>query len=233
MVLFSSDKVMYEQSLTLPKYKIRSNDFLYINIGAVDADLGSLLNEAQTAGEGNMNNIQPVSLYFSSYHVSDSGNVELPVVGLINVQGLSISEAENRINQRFAEYFKNIRVSVRFPGLNYSVIGEVKRPGQFTVYQESVNIMEAVASAGDFADFANRETVTIYRRYENRLQRFEVDLLDQNSISSVNFFIQSGDVIFVEPLKRKHIGLGTTGIAAFQTMVSILSSVVLIVNLSK
>ena len=51
--------------------------------------------------------------------------------------------------------------------------------------------------------------------------------------SNPNFFIQPGDVVFVEPLARKHIGLGTTGIAAFQTMVSILSSVVLIVNLTK
>lgn len=233
VVLFKSKEDKFVQNLQVPEYKIRSNDFLYINIGAVDADLGSLLNEAQTANEGNVNNIQPVSLYFSSYHVSDSGKIELPVVGKIDVLGLSIAEAENQINESFARYFKNIRVSVRFPGVNFSVLGEVRRPGQFTVYQESVNIMEALASAGDFADFANRESVTIYRRYEQSMQRFEVNLLDRASISNPNFFVQPGDVIFVEPLARKHIGLGTTGIAAFQTMVSILSSVVLIVNLTK
>ncbi len=232
VVLFQGKKNR-DYKLDFPKFTIRTNDFLYIQIGAVDADLGSLISNAETSGGGGNQQIQPQSLYFTSYHVSDSGTVDLPVVGHLKVTDLSIQEAEGLINAEFAKYFKNIQVSVRYPGISFSVIGEVRAPGLKTVFQEQVNLMEALALAGDMDLFADREEVIIYRRYEDRMVSRKVNLLDDNIISKPEFFLQPGDVIYVQPLQRKHVGLGTTGVAAFQTMVSILSSVVLIVNLTQ
>jgi polysaccharide export outer membrane protein len=93
--------------------------------------------------------------------------------------------------------------------------------------------MEAVAAAGDLTVLANRSTVDIFRHYPSGVHKYTIDLTDINLIRSSYYFIKPNDVIVVSPLKVRAAGTGTTGLATFQVIFSILTSALLIYQVFK
>ncbi len=90
--------------------------------------------------------------------------------------------------------------------MNYkiSVLGEVNRPNTFTVVNEKVNILEALALAGDLTIFGKRENVKLVREHANGKKEIViVDLNDSKLIQSPYFYLQQNDILYVEPNKTK------------------------------
>ena len=111
--------------------------------------------------------------------------------------------------------------------------GEVGSPGTIILQQTQVSILEAVASAGEIAEFGNRQEVQIYRKSLGGVERFTVDLTNVTIFDSEYYYIQPNDIIYVPPLKRKNWGLGITGLGTFTTVASIfavLTSTILLID---
>ena len=124
-----------------------------------------------------------------TYLVDNAGNINFPIIGTIHVGGLTKSQAENPI------------VTVRMPGYQISVIGEVARPGTFTVSRE---ILEALAQAGDLTIYGQRKNVQLIREDSTGQKSIHIfDLTDANIINSPYFYLQQNDVIYVTPNKVK------------------------------
>ncbi len=90
-----------------------------------------------------------------------------------------------------------------------------------------------MATAGDITLTGNRKNVTVFRKNIDGTKRYEVNMLDINSFDSDNFFIQSNDIIYVEPLKQKSWGTGTTGLQTLTSLIAVLSLVtttILLIN---
>ena len=87
-----------------------------------------------------------------TYLVDNNGFINFPIVGQLRVGGLTKAEAENMIQDKIKPFMaeaENPIVTVRMTGYQISVIGEVARPGTFTVSREKISILEALAQAGD------------------------------------------------------------------------------------
>jgi polysaccharide export outer membrane protein len=128
--------------------------------------------------------------------------------------------------QLLADYFKedaSIFVVVKLAGFRYTINGEVGSTGTKTLFQEKVNIMEAIANAGDITTTGNRKAVTIIRQTPNGTEMKDLDLTNINIMNSPYYFLQPNDYIYVKPLKQKTWGTGSTGIQSLTTLITLLS----------
>ena len=140
-----------------------------------------------------------------TYLVDNEGYVNFPVIGKIQLKGLTKNEAEEKIKGLVMQYVKEEPI-VTVKSVNYkiSVIGEVARPNTFTIVNEKVNIFEALAMAGDMTIYGKRDNVKIIREEADGSKHIiYMNLNDKNLIYSDNFYLQQNDVVYVEPNKVK------------------------------
>ena len=126
------------------------------------------------------------------------------------------------------QYFKEtaeLFVTVKLAGLKYTVTGEASA-GVYTLFQDRVNIIEALANAGDIPLTGDRKDVLIIRQYPDGQKIHHIDVTDIKAMQSPYYFIQPNDIILVKPLKRKAIGAGQTAIQNISTISSILAVLV-------
>ena len=151
----------------------------------------------------------------------------MPILGEINVIGYTLEEVRLRIEKKLLEeYFKseaNIFVTVKLAGFRYTINGEVTSTGTKTLFQEHVNIMEAIANAGDITITGNRKAVTVIRQTPTGVQMHDIDLTDINVMKSPYYYLQPNDYIYVKPVKQKSWGTGKTGIESITTIITIMS----------
>jgi polysaccharide export outer membrane protein len=174
--------------------------------------------------------------YLTGFVLDDSGYVNVPVIGKVKLDGKNIFEANATVQKVFNEYLNNVYINVRFGGLRFSVLGEVRGPGKFLVLQNRMTIFEAIATAGDLTELAKRDAITIMRQYPEGTRIHKVNLLDENIISSPFYYIQPNDVIYAEPLKIRSLGTGTNGMQSLQailTIFTVITSTIAIIQLTK
>ncbi len=216
-------------------YKLQVNDILDIRIKAADEELVALFqrNENQLNLGGQIN---AESLYFSSYTVNRNGNIRMPYIGELNVLGYTEKDVREKIENSLKDYFKDpndVFVTVKLAGIRFTVLGEVNNPGTLVLFQNQVNIVEAIANAGDITITGNRKKVIILRKNLNATKKIVIDLTKVDALDSDSFFIQSNDMIYVEPLKQKSWGTGTTGVQTLTTIVSVVSLVASAILISR
>ena len=215
-------------------YRIQINDILSVRVKALDQESVSIFNPI---GDENLTANSSEKAYFDGFTVDVHGNIRVPTLGNINVLGYTTEEIQKMIEDKLlTEQFKeaaNIFVTVKLSGLRYTATGEVSSPGTKTLFQERVNIYEAIANVGDIPVTGNRKDVLIIRQYPQGQQIHHLDLTDVNVMNSPYYYIQPNDMIYVKPLKQKTWGTGTTGRETLTTIVSVLSlltTTILLVN---
>ena len=142
-----------------------------------------------------------------TYLVDNQGNINFPIIGSVHLGGLTKSEAEQLIQSRVKPYMSEEEkpiVTVRMTGYQISVIGEVSRPGTFTVSREKITVLEALAQAGDLTIHGVRNNVQLIREDATGQKSIHfLDLNDANLINSPYYYMQQNDVINVTPNKVK------------------------------
>ena len=238
-VIYLQDKGTAINDSTLIKelskpYRVQVNDILSINVKALDNELTAIFNPVTS----NTNNeIKGQSgLYFNGFTIDLHGNIKFPILGEINVLGFTIKEIEDKVKtELLAQYFKEtaeIFVTVKLAGLRYTTVGDVGT-GVHTLYQDRVNIIEALANAGDINETGDRKDVLIVRQYPDGQKIHHIDLTDIAAMQSPYYYIQPNDIIMVKPLKRKAIGAGQTAIQNITTIASIFSVLVSTIFLTR
>ncbi|WP_428231351.1 polysaccharide biosynthesis/export family protein [Flavobacterium sp.] len=227
-LVYLQDKNTSEEQSTVSAveskpYRLQVNDVLSVDIKAIDPKLVSIFNTSQNSVAGKSES----DLYFNGFTIDDHGNIRMPILGEINVIGYTLEEVRIKIEKKLLEeYFKreaNIFVTVKLAGFKYTINGEVGSTGTKTLFQEHVNIMEAIANAGDITITGNRKAVTVIRQTPTGVQINDLDLTDVNVMKSPYYYLQPNDYVYVKPLKQKTWGTGKTGIESITTIVTVLS----------
>lgn len=226
-------------SLPLYDAKIMPKDLLSITVNTTDPQAAAPFNlTVQTALNASLTNINTTTQpTLQQYLVNNEGEIDFPVIGRLQVGGLTKNEAEDLIRERLKPYLKEPPiVTVRMANYKISVLGEVSSPGTFTVSNEKVNVLEALAMAGDMTVYGVRDNVKLIR--EDATGKREIITLDLNRadiVVSPYYYLRQNDIIYVTPNKTKarnsDIGNATTiWISATSILVSIASLVVNIVK---
>lgn len=176
---------------------------------------------------------QPFNAQGNTFLLDNEGNINYPVLGKISMSGLTSREAENLITERLKAYVKERpTVVVRMSGFKVSVLGEVASPGVYPVVNEQINVLEALAMAGDLTIYGVRDNVKLIREdQDGRKQFVTLNLNDADLLLSPYYRLQQNDILYVTPNKVKAQGAGigqstTLWISGFSVLVSIASLLV-------
>ena len=207
-VPYLQDAEVVEQTVqqkNLYDAKIMPKDLLTIVVSCTSPELAVPFN-LTVATQNNVaitnTTTQPI---LQQYLVDNEGKINFPVLGELKVGELTKKEAEQMIVEMLKPYIKEIPiVTVRMVNYKISVIGEVARPGTFTISNEKVNLLEALAMAGDMTVWGLRDNVKLIREGADGKQ--EIVTLDMNkaeTILSPYYWLQQNDIIYVTPNKAK------------------------------
>ena len=186
--------------------KIMPKDLLTITVNTSDPEASAPYNlvvqSSINAGRSTSLTTQPT---LQQYLVSNAGTIDFPVLGRLNVLGLTKGQAEDLIREKLAPHFTETPiVTVRMSNYKISVLGEVAKPGTFTVSNEKVNIFEALALAGDLTIYGQRENVKVIREDVNGKKEIaELNLNDVAVLNSPYYYLQQNDIVYVTPNKSK------------------------------
>ena len=184
-----------------PDYRVQPGDNLYVDVSSLDS---KNLNPFEANQRVSYQNNSEMSVYLNSYMVSDSGFINFPVVGKIQVAGLTVSEVKTRLQTMVNDFFQLTTVTVKLVNFKISLLGEVVRPGTYLVYQENINILQAISMAGDLAPYANRSKIMIIRKSGRGSSVHTVNLLNTNIFKSPDYYLQPDDIVYVEPMNSKN-----------------------------
>ena len=205
--LQNAEEIMAAQA-ELPLYdaKIMPKDLLTVTVNTSDPEASAPFNlTMQTAVNIAYSSSLTSQASLQQYLVNNEGCIDFPVLGTLKVGGLTKNEAEDMIREKLKPYLKETPiVTVRMSNYKISVLGEVARPGTFTVSNEKVNVLEALAMAGDMTIWGLRNNVKLVREKENGAK--EIVLLDLNQadiIHSPYYYLQQNDILYVSPNKTK------------------------------
>ena len=190
--------------------RIMPKDILTITVNTVNPEASAPFNlivSTEINNSGGRALLNTGSRTLQTYLVDNEGNIEFPVLGTLKVGGLTKSECEQMIHGKIMPYLnvnENPVVTVRMSNYKISVLGEVNRPGMFTVSNEKINIFEALAQAGDLTIYGVRDRVKLIRENSDGAKEvFTLNLNDTQIITSPCYYLQQNDVVYVEPNKVK------------------------------
>ena len=140
-----------------------------------------------------------------AYLVDNDGYIDFPVLGMIKVVGLTNRECEALMRQKLRHYLnEDPNVTVRTSNYQISVLGEVSKPGTYTISDEKVTIFQALAQAGDMTLFSVRDDVQLLREDSvGRRHVIHLDLTAADISLSPYYYLQQNDVVYVKPTKAK------------------------------
>jgi polysaccharide export outer membrane protein len=209
-----------------PDYRIQKRDILYIRFFTLNDELSDILNVGSGRYASQLYQNE-TSLYINGYTVNDSGNVIIPILGQVNVLGLTIDEAIRSIQEKADIYLKDATAIVKLISFKVTVIGEVNRPGTYTNFNNQLTVLEAIGMAGDITDFGNRQKVLVVRPNPEGTTTYRINLQDKNLLLSEGFFLLPNDIVIVDPIKSKIFRLNMPTLSLF---LSGLSTLILILS---
>lgn len=217
---------------------IQTDDILSISIQTIDNDVNSLLNNNTSVNNsstnipvlGSSNNQGGSTQNISGYLVDKDGYVNLPFIGKMHLEGLTTTQAKDLITQEANKFFNDAIVNIRFANFKITVIGEVLKPSTYVVPNEKINIFDALGMAGDMTIFGKRENVLLLRDTLNDKKLVRLNLNNKDIVSSPYFYLQTNDIIYVEPNKYKAASTDAYKNRYFAIAAAVLTVIIVSIN---
>jgi polysaccharide export outer membrane protein len=137
------------------------------------------------------------------YQVDDNGDIMFQGIGLIHVEGLTKELLKDTLNVRLSPFLQHPYYSIRFMNYKFTMLGEVNKPGLVSIPGERINLLEAIALAGDLTIYGRRDNVLVIRENNNKREFARLDLTKPDIMESPYFYLQQNDMVIVEPNRKK------------------------------
>jgi polysaccharide export outer membrane protein len=139
------------------------------------------------------------------YLVDEAGTIVFPILGKMVVAGLTQDSLSRRIQNMLIDggYINDPVVTVTPMNFRVTVIGEVAKPQELHITGDRLTILEALAMCGDLTMDGKRENVTVMREKNGVATPINIDLTKKTLFDSEVYYLQSNDVVYVEPSELK------------------------------
>lgn len=195
------DNINLDDSEKLHSAKIMPKDMLSITVSTIDPAASAPFNMNVTAASSSVRST--ASTNGQEYLVDNEGYIEFPVVGKLQVAGLTNAQCQEFIKAKIAPYLAASEkpiVVVRISDFKVTILGEVNSPRVITMSTERPNIMEAIAQAGDLTLYGKRDNVMLIREdASGKKSVHRLDLRDACLIESPYYYLQQNDIIYIQP----------------------------------
>lgn len=218
--------------MNMPEYKLQPRDILYITIKAMtpDGTIRDYLTSTNNAFSSSLSGGEAGG-YLYGYNIDLGGNIILPAIGPVNVNGLSVEEARKLLQEKANRIFNGATVECKLLSYKFTVIGEVRSPGAYFNYNNYLTVLEAIGRAGGMDDFGRRDRVLVVRQFSDGTKTFTLNLQDKKILSSSGYFLLPNDVVIVEPQSKKIFNLNLPTFSFILTSVtSAITTTILLIN---
>lgn len=177
--------------------KLQTDDLLSIVVSA---------DSPEVAAPFNLPDIQSNESEYrglKTYLVDKAGYIDYPVLGKVKLSGLTRTEANSKLVTAISEYIKKPIVNLRIVNYKISVLGEVNKPGTYTVTGERFTLLEALSTSGDLTIYGKRDNILVIRDQDGKKTYNRIDITNSAFLTSPFYYLAQNDVVFVEPNKTK------------------------------
>lgn len=216
----SSKRIIYFQDATNEsvvalagggQIRIKPLDRITVVVSSKDAELAAPFNASTSynslssnpIGMSSANSMQSLQVRT----VDAEGNLDMPIIGKVQCAGKTRHELADEIAKKIIDggYLADAMVNIQFADMKLYVLGEVARPGQFDITRDRVTLLDALAAAGDLTIYGNRTNVSVIRKVDgsDKNQIYQVNLLSADAMTSPAYYLQQGDVVYVQPNRYK------------------------------
>lgn len=185
---------------------IQAKDMLSIVVSSRNPELVAMFNLPLVTYQAGTEMVTNGSMQrIMGYVVDNEGYIDFPILGKLHVNGKTRWELAETIKQMLTSQglLTDAVVTVEFMNFKVSVMGEVTRPGTYTVQGDKVTLLQALSLAGDLTIFGMRENVSVIREKDGQRTIYEVDLTSTQLFKSPAYFLQQNDIVYVQPSKVK------------------------------
>ncbi len=204
---------------------IQPGDILDIQIKAINPESVTIF-QRQSLGQ----NPQIENRVVDGYLVGEDGNINLPIIGSVNTTKKTSFSLALDIQEALSPYIKNPSVNVRLLNFRVSVLGEVQKPGTYTVMEERISVPQALGLAGDLTINGDRNNVLLIRNQDGNTVHHVIELTKSEFIQSDFYFLQQNDIIYVRPNSAKVKSSGVVGnVATASSVLSLILSIIIII----
>ncbi len=199
---------------------IQKNDILKVSVSALD-----MMSVAAFVTD-NIQARTPEQFLLDGFKVNENGKINLPLVGEVEVLGLTLNQASVFIQRELSKSIIDPIVNLNFLNFRFTILGEVNNPGTFTVYNPKINLIQALGLAGDITITGKRNNIKLIREVGGTMTTTIIDLTKSDFIGTDVFYLQKDDIIYIEPSFTRITNSGYIGpLGSIATFISLLLSV--------
>ena len=210
---------------------IQSDDLLQIIISTIDPEVDGAFNTTEQKGANTSTDVLNLPKGQDGYLVDKSGNIELPVLGTMHVEGLTTEQIKDSVTLAASKLLKQPVVNVRLTNFKVNVLGEVNSPGSYLISGERASVLDALSLAGDMTIYGKRDNVILMRTVDGvqkKIARFNLN--NTQMLNSPYFYLRQNDVIYVEPAKSKAASTDMNATKTYAIAGSLLSIILILVT---
>jgi polysaccharide export outer membrane protein len=189
-----------------PEVRIEPDDRLRIVISSKNPELSAPFNIRiggyQVSTDGEVRLTANPNLQETGYVVDRQGNIEFPILGLLQVKGLTKQELSGLIKERLKqeELINDAIVTVDLLNMKIIMMGEVGGVGVLSVSENRITLLEAIIRSGGLTPNASMGEVAVIREDQDGLRMLMNDLRTVEVFNSPGFYLQQNDIVYVKPL---------------------------------
>ncbi|HET6243607.1 MAG: polysaccharide biosynthesis/export family protein [Bacteroidetes bacterium] len=213
-------------STQLAEYKISSNDLIDFRIFTNDGF--KLIDLTSLSESGNAASVTRTR-FSQEYLVEHDGMMKLPILGRLDVKGMTIREAEKFLEEKYSEFY--IKPFILMNVINRRVIvfpGQHGAARVIPLNNNNTTLIEALALAGGIAQIGKAKKIKLIRGNLTNPEVFLIDLSTINGMQQADLVLQANDVIYVEPRLRITQG----AVSEIAPLISLITSAILLYTFS-
>lgn len=196
IVYLQPDSVQLNTLYQLNAPKLQPGDILAISVTADDVRATAPFNQVSPYSTGTLQATNP---FIPTYAIDSNGEIDFPRIGKIKLAGMTRTQAMDLLRHEISKFIVDPGISMVVRNFRVTVLGEVTRPGTFTIESDRVTILEALGLAGDLTIYGERGNVLVIREQDGEKKEFRLDLTKREFMNSPAYYLTQNDVIYVEP----------------------------------
>lgn len=201
------ENVVLDNSIKNSRSTFQPGDQLIITVTAKDMDVVKPFNQSYSSSSTTTQYTAPSSnslpqqlpVSGSTYIVDTDGNIVFPQIGEVSTKNENVETLRAKLVNLISAYVKNPVVDLKLINFKVSVLGEVNRPGQYTIPDGSTTLLGALGLAGDLTPYGVRTNVLIVRNIDGNITKERIDLTSAQFINSPYYYLKQNDMIYVQP----------------------------------
>jgi Periplasmic protein involved in polysaccharide export len=210
--------------------RFQPGDILHISVVTENEKMSALLNQPVEMSKGGSTGA-PIG-----YLVDNDSSIVFPLLGRLKVAGHTKSTFTTELTSKLKYYIDSPIVTVRLMNYRVTILGEVNKPGTYTIPNERVSLLDAIGLAGDLTIYGIRDSIRVIRQNEGKVESGTVNLNSGNFFDSPYFYLKQNDVVYVKMQRRKLIASDQNTLRNVSIIMGILSTLgavtATIINLS-